>query len=282
MDRIQLKEKAKRLVSEDRGYYFTITFVPMIILFIYNMIANTAGYISYVTSIMNMAQHTTNIEDFSSNLSVLMSFIGIGSIIGLLVSLVTAIIKFGVRILMLKSYRQEEAAGESGIEDSLYAFKDSRWLAALGFFVIIYLYQLVVAGAAGIILGLIAIILVFIGIAANNTIVTVILILIGILALVAVGIVAIILNNFTSQLNYAFLDASQKGDSFSGAISQSFKLMTKKDNMMQFFNLQASFIGWSILNELTFGILGIVWWNAYAEMTYAGFYDEIVKKEAQA
>lgn len=49
--------------------------------------------------------------------------------------------------------------------------------------------------------------------------------------------------------------------------------------MIQFFSLQASFIGWSILNELTFGILGIAWWNAYAELTYAGFYDEIVKKK---
>lgn len=282
MDRIGIKEKAKRLVSEDRGYYFTITFVPMIVLFIYNMIANTAGYFSYVTSIMNVAQHTTRPEDISANLSALMSFIGIGSIIGLFVSLVTAIIKFGVRIVMLKSYRQEEAAGESGIEDALYAFKDSRWLAALGFFVVIYLYQLVVAGAVGIIAFLLAMILAFIGIAANNTIVTVFLILVGILVTIALVVAGIIINNFTSQLNYAFLDASQKGDSFSGAISQSFKLMIKKDNMIQFFSLQASFIGWSILNELTFGILGIAWWNAYAELTYAGFYDEIVKKEAQA
>lgn len=140
MDRIGIKEKAKRLVSEDRGYYFTITFVPMIVLFIYNMIANTAGYFSYVTSIMNVAQHTTRPEDISANLSALMSFIGIGSIIGLFVSLVTAIIKFGVRIVMLKSYRQEEAAGESGIEDALYAFKDSRWLAALGFFLWLFIF----------------------------------------------------------------------------------------------------------------------------------------------
>lgn len=93
---------------------------------------------------------------------------------------------------------------------------------------VIYLYQLVVAGAVGIIAFLLAMILAFIGIAANNTIVTVFLILVGILVTIALVVAGIIINNFTSQLNYAFLDASQKGDSFSGAISQSFKLMIKK------------------------------------------------------
>ncbi|MGX4764173.1 DUF975 family protein [Holzapfeliella sp. JNUCC 72] len=278
MDRIQIKEKAKAIVSENRGYYFTITFVPIIISVIYSMI-QTSGTIGYVTSLVHVIE-TIDPENLNpADFSAVSSLAGTFSLVGIIVGLVVSVIKFGVRIVMLKSYRKEEPAGESGINDSLYAFKDSRWLAALGFFVIMGIYGAILGFAVTLVGILLGLLLFFIGVAANNAFVTTILVIVGILLLIALILAAIVAENFTSQINYAFLDASAKGDSFSGAISRSFKLMINKENMIQFVSLQASFIGWTILNEITFGILGIVWWNAYAEMTYAGFYDEINKKE---
>lgn len=278
MDRIQIKEKAKAIVSENRGYYFTITFVPIIISVIYSMI-QTSGTIGYVTSLVHVIE-TIDPENLNpADFSAVSSLAGTFSLVGIIVGLVVSVIKFGVRIVMLKSYRKEEPAGESGINDSLYAFKDSRWLAALGFFVIMGIYGAILGFAVTLVGILLGLLLFFIGVAANNAFVSTILVIVGILLLIALILAAIVAENFTSQINYAFLDASAKGDSFSGAISRSFKLMINKENMIQFVSLQASFIGWTILNEITFGILGIVWWNAYAEMTYAGFYDEINKKE---
>lgn len=46
---------------------------------------------------------------------------------------------------------------------------------------------------------------------------------------------------------------------------------------MDYFILELSFIGWSILSVFTFGIL-MIWLVPYMQVTYANFYNEIKKE----
>ncbi len=54
-----------------------------------------------------------------------------------------------------------------------------------------------------------------------------------------------------------------------------------KGHKTDHFVFRLTFIGWAILNFLTFGILGLFWVNPYFNTALAGYHEELVKVESQ-
>lgn len=91
-----------------------------------------------------------------------------------------------------------------------------------------------------------------------------------ILLMIPAAIVSIILSLGLSQTPYIAADQGVFG---MGAVKKSWNLM--RGHKGELFVLELSFIGWSILTGLTFGILGVFFTNPYINTTYAGFYREL-------
>ncbi|MGX4644640.1 DUF975 family protein [Holzapfeliella sp. JNUCC 80] len=276
MNRIEIKQKARDIITENRGYYFALTLVSSLLI-----VFQSIGTVSQIAQLIQRI-----INEIASNTLTTESVIratesGDGDMMSnLLFTTIFTLLIMSVRMVLLIDYRKTTRDKQSGIKDTFYIFGKNRWVPAI-FVLILNALYLTVLGTV-LTLGFILIagfIFVPILLAANHN--TIVVIIVSILLLVFslfVLMVAIICQNFTSQITYLLLDSYGKGESFSSAFTQSFALMTKKENIKEYLMLQASFIFWSLLNRLTLGISGLIFSNVYIEMSYAGFYEQIKSK----
>lgn len=276
MNRIEIKQKARDIITENRGYYFALTLVSSLLI-----VFQSIGTVSQIAQLIQRI-----INEIASNTLTTESVIratesGDGDMMSnLLFTTIFTLLIMSVRMVLLIDYRKTTRDKQSGIKDTFYIFGKNRWVPAI-FVLILNALYLTVLGTV-LTLGFILIagfIFVPILLAANHN--TIVVIIVSILLLVFslfILMVAIICQNFTSQITYLLLDSYGKGESFSSAFTQSFALMTKKENIKEYLMLQASFIFWSLLNRLTLGISGLIFSNVYIEMSYAGFYEQIKSK----
>lgn len=276
MNRIEIKQKARDIITENRGYYFALTLVSSLLI-----VFQSIGTVSQIAQLIQRI-----INEIASNTLTTESVIratesGDGDMMSnLLFTTIFTLLIMSVRMVLLIDYRKTTRDKQSGIKDTFYIFGKNRWVPAI-FVLILNALYLTVLGTV-LTLGFILIagfIFVPILLAANhNTIVVIIVSILLLIFSLFVLMVAIICQNFTSQITYLLLDSYGKGESFSSAFTQSFALMTKKENIKEYLMLQASFIFWSLLNRLTLGISGLIFSNVYIEMSYAGFYEQIKSK----
>ncbi|KRN04346.1 DUF975 family protein [Holzapfeliella floricola] len=276
MNRIDMKHKAKALIKENRGYYFALTLVSSLLI-----IFQSVGTVRQVVQLIQMISR----EMLNNTLTIetAMRFVESddGDVMGnLLFTTIFTLLIMSVRMVLLNHYRNNHWEKHSGIKDTFYIFSQNRWVPAIFIMILNALYltilQTIVMLGYILIAGFIFLPLL---IAANHNMIVVLIIAILLLVFsLLIFIIAIICRNFTSQLTYLLLDSYNKGDSFVSAFTKSFRLMTIKENISQYLMLQASFIGWSLLNAVTLGISGLVFSNAYIEMSYAGFYETIKTK----
>lgn len=276
MNRIEIKQKARDIITENRGYYFALTLVSSLLI-----VFQSIGTVSQIAQLIQRI-----INEIASNTLTTESVIraaesGDGDMMSnLLFTTIFTLLIMSVRMVLLIDYRKTTRDKQSGIKDTFYIFGKNRWVPAI-FVLILNALYLTVLGTV-LTLGFILIagfIFVPILLAANhNTIVVIIFSILLLIFSLFVLMVAIICQNFTSQITYLLLDSYGKGESFSSAFTQSFALMTKKENIKEYLMLQASFIFWSLLNRLTLGISGLIFSNVYIEMSYAGFYEQIKSK----
>lgn len=276
MNRIEIKQKARDIITENRGYYFALTLVSSLLI-----VFQSIGTVSQIAQLIQRI-----INEIASNTLTTESVIratesGDGDMMSnLLFTTIFTLLIMSVRMVLLIDYRKTTRDKQSGIKDTFYIFGKNRWVPAI-FVLILNALYLTVLGTV-LTLGFILIagfIFVPILLAANhNTIVVIIVSILLLIFSLFILMVAIICQNFTSQITYLLLDSYGKGESFSSAFTQSFALMTKKENIKEYLMLQASFIFWSLLNRLTLGISGLIFSNVYIEMSYAGFYEQIKSK----
>ncbi|MGX4763858.1 DUF975 family protein [Holzapfeliella sp. JNUCC 72] len=276
MNRIEIKQKARDIITENRGYYFALTLVSSLLI-VFQSIGTVSQIAQLIQRIINeIANNTLTTESV-----IRATESGDGDMMSnLLFTTIFTLLIMSVRMVLLIDYRKTTRDKQSGIKDTFYIFGKNRWVPAI-FVLILNALYLTVLGTV-LTLGFILIagfIFVPILLAANHN--TIVVIIVSILLLVFslfILMVAIICQNFTSQITYLLLDSYGKGESFSSAFTQSFALMTKKENIKEYLMLQASFIFWSLLNRLTLGISGLIFSNVYIEMSYAGFYEQIKSK----
>lgn len=271
MNRKQIKENAKELVSQNRGYYFKLTFIPAIMQYI--VIAMVCASFFGLTS---------NSLDLSMDpVQSIRKFYLIATATWLVI-IVVALIKtwfdFSMKMIMLKSYRKDSKP-KTGKEAILYVFKDKKWLYVIGLLVLIGIYNNIVSWVKDTLTDLVDALSEAAKSMVHNDALAIAIIGIALLVYLVIYIVALLFTNVTDQMAYTYSDSYEIGEGVFYAFKKAYVLMTKKENMFEFFILQLSLLGWYLLNILTLGILGICWFNAYAEMVYAGFYDEITKKE---
>lgn len=270
VNRKQLKERARDLISQDRGYYFKLTLLPALLQFM----AIVAVVLLLSADISSLFSDMNPLKAMQLAYSLLATLLSIS----VFFALIKIWFDFSMKMMMLRSYRKDKKPKKVS-KAITYVFTDSKWLYVIGLLIVTGIYTNIVNWITELFVDLVATIMSFGRIAANNQTLSVILVVVYILIAIVLNIISVLFLNVNEQIAYAYLDSYDIGEGVFYTFKKAFVLMTKKENMLQFFYLQLSFLGWYILNTLTLGILGICWFNAYAEMTYAGFYDEITKKE---
>ncbi|MEJ6348032.1 DUF975 family protein [Holzapfeliella sp. He02] len=275
MNRIEIKKAASRLIKENWRYYVALALVPSLLI-VFQLGGIVVSIARALQTVLDLAAQnaltTSNVMQWaetSSNSDTLTNFI---------LTTVFTLLTMSLRMVLLTSYRNQNSEKHSGIKDIFYIFGQNRWIPAVFLIILNTIYMSVVTILLAIVYAFIAVFLILPIMMIDNTIIAIISSIILLLLTIVFVLVVIICRNFTSQMTYLLLDGYQKETSFVSAFTISFKLMTQKYNLKQYLMLQASFILWSILNILTLGISGLLWSNAYIEMSYAAFYEDLLNK----
>lgn len=269
MNRIELKEKAKKIFL---GRYWLLVGIFAIIMAITGAVA---GFSSGGSSMSSGFSGVLGDSGFSPEVTIAFSLILLAIVLvccgaAILLSLFgTNMLEIGSASVALKAMR-----GESyGIKDIFSAFKKGEYLRNVG---AMALYTLFVALAVFVCLIPIEVFLfIFAVLFATKMAVwlfVIIYVLVSFIAVVGSCVPAFIIQYGLSRVPYLLAD--DKEIKPMAAIKKSWKMMTGHKG--EFFMLRLSFLGWNLLNFITFGITGIFWSNPYMNLTLAGYHDELV------
>lgn len=270
MNRIELKEKAKKIFL---SRYWLLVGIFAIIMAITGAVA---GFSSGWSSMSSGFTRTLGDSGMSAEAGValaliicLVSLIVCG--LALIVSIFgTNIISVGAANVGLRAMRGEGY----GIKDIFSGFKKNVYFRNVGGMA---LYTLFTGLAALVIIipgTLLSIALAFL-LSKLPVWAFVILYTLYMLILVAAALVpSLIIQYGLSRVPY--LLAEDDSIRPMEAIKKSWEMMTGHKG--EYFMLRLSFLGWNLLNIITFGITGIFWSNPYMSLTLAGYHDELVSE----
>lgn len=272
MNRTQLKEKAKQVFT---GRYWLLVGVFAIITAIVGAVAGLSSVGgssgSGVSAFFNGGQLSEG-EAVAAAI-ILLIFTLVCSVFTILVTIfATNIVSLGGANVGLKAMR-----GESyGIRDIFSGFKKGVYFRNVGamalYNLFIALAVLVVIIPAEFFLVLFAILLATKMPVWAFVIVYVLLSLILIFASMVPGF---IVQYGLSRVPYLLVDDEEIKPM--AAIKKSWRLMVGHKN--EYFVLRLSFLGWSLLNVITFGVSGTFWSNPYMNLALAGYHDEVMDAE---
>lgn len=268
MNRIELKEKAKKIFL---SRYWLLVGIFAIIMAITGAVA---GFSSGGSSLSSGFSAVLRDNGMSAEAGVALALIIclvslIVCSLALIVSIFgTNIISVGAANVGLRAMRGEGY----GIKDIFSGFKKNVYFRNVGGMA---LYTLFTGLAALVIIipgTLLSIALAFL-LSKLPVWAFVILYTLYMLILVAAALVPSLIIQFgLSRVPY--LLAEDDSIKPMAAIKMSWEMMTGHKG--EYFMLNLSFLGWELLNVITFGITGIFWSTPYMCLTLAGYHDELV------
>lgn len=269
MNRIELKEKAKKIFL---SRYWLLVGIFAIIMAITGAVA---GFSSGGSSMSSGFSGVLGDSGFSPGVSIAFILILLAIALvccgaAILLSLFgTNMLEIGSASVALKAMR-----GESyGIKDIFSAFKKGEYLRNVG---AMALYTLFVALPVFVCLIPVEVFLIIFAVLFATKMAVwlfvIIYVLVSFIAVAGSCVPAFIIQYGLSRVPYLLAD--DKEIKPMAAIKKSWEMMTGHKG--EFFMLRLSFLGWNLLNVITFGITGIFWSTPYMSLTLAGYHDELV------
>ncbi len=268
MDRVQLKNKAKQVFL---GRYWLLVGIYAIIAGITGAVA---GFSSGGSSLSSGFSGVLRDNGMSAEAGVALALIiCLVSLIVCGLALIVSI--FGTNIISVGSANVGLRAmrGEGyGIKDIFSGFKKNVYFRNVGGMALFTLFS----GLAALVIiipgTLLSIALAFL-LSKLPVWAFVILYTLYMLILVAAALVPTLIIQFgLSRVPY--LLAEDDSIKPMEAIKKSWRTMTGHKG--EYFMLRLSFLGWNLLNIITFGITGAFWSNPYINLTEAGYHDEVM------
>ena len=267
IDRVSIKERSMRMFKNN--YWLCVA--------LFAVLAAVTGAVSGISTIASNLANIANIGkgEFLPSEAV-KAFTGVSLVLSLFGLAASIFVGGPLSVSSSKAAVNIYDGNRPSFRDVLFGFTNGMYWKSVGVTALLMLFTMLAAFAMiipmAIVIAVIAASMAASG--AGEQTVQIVLVLMTIVSVIVMMIPIIIVALGLSQTHYLVADDDRTG---MDAIRQSWKLM--RGHKWEYFVFTLSFLGWQLLNVLTFGVLGIFYVGPYISIAHGGYYRELVRSE---